>query len=263
MSKTEDNAVVVCLHSSASSGAQWRSLRSEAPPDWRLITPDLYGYGTDARQDKLEGFSLQDEIGWLEKTWEDAGPAFHLVGHSYGGLIALAVAMRNPQNVLSLTVYEPAVWSLLTGDGATNAGAQEIEKVRGDTIDLAGSGELHEAARRFVTYWAGPAAWDAMPNHRRDIVAKAMPKVRSEFLAEMQAHALGVNTLGNYALLRMPKLCLSGEETTAGVKNTMQVFRTALKDNEFSQLVGVRHLGPSTHPHLVNTEIIQFIASHA
>ena len=40
----------------------------------------------------------------------------HLVGHSYGGLIALLAAAHRPDAVRSLTVVEPAVMSLMRGD---------------------------------------------------------------------------------------------------------------------------------------------------
>ena len=42
----------------------------------------------------------------------------HLVGHSFGGLVALAAAARRPDAVLSLTLIEPALHKIATGDPA-------------------------------------------------------------------------------------------------------------------------------------------------
>jgi pimeloyl-ACP methyl ester carboxylesterase len=53
---------VVCIHSSASSGAQWRALTEQLAERYRVFTPDLYGCG--------------------KTPFDAAGERFHLVGHS-------------------------------------------------------------------------------------------------------------------------------------------------------------------------------------
>src|SRR5262245_43059778 len=50
--ETGSGETVLLLHSSASTGAQWRSLMEILRPHWRVLVPDLYGYGeTDRRPD--------------------------------------------------------------------------------------------------------------------------------------------------------------------------------------------------------------------
>ena len=78
---------------------------------WQLIVPDRPGHGQSPHQ------------GWpddAEKdgTWvaEMLGDGAHLVGHSFGGAVALNAAARRPDAVKSLTLIEPAVHKLAVDD---------------------------------------------------------------------------------------------------------------------------------------------------
>lgn len=46
------------------------------------------------------------------------GDGAHLVGHSFGGCVALAAAAQRPDATLSLTLIEPAMHKLATDNGA-------------------------------------------------------------------------------------------------------------------------------------------------
>ena len=61
---------------------------------------------------------FEDEAVWLEQHVE---PGTHLVGHSYGGVIALYAAARRPDSVRSLTVIEPPAFGIAAGDQAADA----------------------------------------------------------------------------------------------------------------------------------------------
>lgn len=52
---------------------------------------------------------------------EVLGAGAHLVGHSYGGVVALLAAARRPEAVRSLAVIEPPAFALAAGDGAVQA----------------------------------------------------------------------------------------------------------------------------------------------
>jgi pimeloyl-ACP methyl ester carboxylesterase len=55
-------------------------------------------------------YRLADEARHVESVLANAllpCETFHLVGHSYGGVVALSLAQRAPQRLDSLTLYEP------------------------------------------------------------------------------------------------------------------------------------------------------------
>ena len=68
-----------------------RRLRADAGGDFRALT---------AADDAAICARLMAHVGW---------PTAHIVGHSYGGLVALSLAMDEPQRVRSLVLLEPAI----------------------------------------------------------------------------------------------------------------------------------------------------------
>ena len=104
---------VVCLHSSASSSGQWRGLMDRLAPTFRVIAVDLYGYGQSPAWSGRRPFSMDDELALLEPVFRSAGERFHLVGHSYGGAIALKAALAHTGRIASLAIFEPVLFSIL------------------------------------------------------------------------------------------------------------------------------------------------------
>jgi pimeloyl-ACP methyl ester carboxylesterase len=77
-----------------------------------LVLPDRRGYGASAVAGPADFSVDADDIAAL------LGDGAHLVGHSYGAVVALLVAARRPEAVRTLTAVEPAALSVARGDAA-------------------------------------------------------------------------------------------------------------------------------------------------
>src|SRR5262245_14829614 len=98
-----------------SSSSQWRELVQALSPSYRVIAIDLLGYGDSPRRRRASGYEFADELRHVEAALAGVlapGERFHLVGHSYGGAVALQLALRT-QRLLSLTLFEPVAFHLL------------------------------------------------------------------------------------------------------------------------------------------------------
>src|SRR5438874_6249088 len=84
---------VVCVHASASVSGQWRPLMDLLANRFRVLAADLYGYGQSPAWPDAHKLSLADEARLLEPVFRSAGDRFHLIGHSYGGAVALRAAL--------------------------------------------------------------------------------------------------------------------------------------------------------------------------
>ena len=73
-------STVVCVHSSASSSSQWRTLMGSLSNRFRVVAMDLYGYGKSPAWPGEHVLRLDDEIALMAPILETAGK-FHLVGH--------------------------------------------------------------------------------------------------------------------------------------------------------------------------------------
>lgn len=107
---------LVLLHGSAPGDRQlmWAEQRRVLGDRYRLLVPDRRGYG--ASPDGQPG-DFDAEVRDLLAVM---GESAHLVGFSYGGLLALLAAARHPQAIRSLTVIEPPAFAVAQGHPAVD-----------------------------------------------------------------------------------------------------------------------------------------------
>lgn len=249
---------VVCLHSSASSSVQWRALVDRLAPQFRVVAVDLYGYGQSPAWSGERAFSLEDEVRLLEPVLHSAGPRFHLVGHSYGGVCALKVAIAHPERVASLSIFEPVLFSVLLSEDPEQPAAREIISVGDDTAEAVAKGELARAAQRFVDYWMGEGTWTGMPEKRREPIASSMRKVAHEWTALFNDRT----PLESLRELTVPTVLMKGTESPAASLGVARILGDALSRVTTSEVAGVGHMGPITHPQKINELVEAHLRKH-
>lgn len=132
---------------------------------WALCLPNRPGFGNSP------GLERGDFDAEAPLIAELLGESSHLVGHSYGAVIALLAAARRPEAIRSLIVSEPGLLRLAAGDPVADAMISEGEDMyrRGpetaprDFLLAFRSGvhSSHETPRSFPTGWSG--APDTLP----------------------------------------------------------------------------------------------------
>ena len=101
---------VLFVHGSVVNGdATWAAQRPLAER-FELVIPNRRGFPPGPDVDSVD---FDDEAVWLDGFLESGT---HLVGHSYGGVIALLAAARRPELLRSLTVVEPPALAVARGN---------------------------------------------------------------------------------------------------------------------------------------------------
>jgi pimeloyl-ACP methyl ester carboxylesterase len=249
---------VVCIHASASSSGQWRALMERLSDRFRVIAVDLYGSGKTAAWPQDQPMHLDDELALLSSVFRAAGDRFHLIGHSFGGAIALKAALADRDRLLSLVLFEPVLFSVLIADAPESAAAREILAVRDDTIRLVNEGNLNASAQRFIDYWMGDGTWAATPEPRRTVLAAAMRAVKSEW------HALFYEPipLTAFAAANVPTLFLTGTKSKASTLAVARLVTAVLPRVLIEEIESVGHMAPVTHPDTVNPLIERFLEAN-
>jgi pyruvate dehydrogenase E2 component (dihydrolipoamide acetyltransferase) len=114
--ESQDGDVILLVHGYGGDRNSWLFLQEPLAAKYRVYALDLPGHGTSAKDvgDGTLGVLADAVTGVLDALGADRA---HLVGHSMGGAVALAVAARDPGRIASLTLIAP------TGFGAEiNAG---------------------------------------------------------------------------------------------------------------------------------------------
>ncbi len=113
-----DGPRVVMVHGSAQGSAiggdhHFSAQRRLAERGWQLLVPDRPGHGRSPDPGRPDDAQADGAI-----VADLLGDGAHLVGHSFGGAVALAAAARRPDAVRSLTLIEPAMQLLAIDDPA-------------------------------------------------------------------------------------------------------------------------------------------------
>jgi pimeloyl-ACP methyl ester carboxylesterase len=100
---------VVLVHGSVGNGpATWSAVQPLAER-YELVVPNRGGYPPNPPLERIDFEQQAEELAPLLRDGS------HLVGHSYGGVIALLIAARHPDRVRSLTVNEPPAFGVARG----------------------------------------------------------------------------------------------------------------------------------------------------
>ena len=251
---------VVLLHSSACSSAQWRRFQDELQGRYRVLAPDLYGYGGTSAWSGPGPLRLADEA---RLVWDlvrrEQGPV-HLVGHSYGGAVALRLALDHGAQLQSLTLIEPVAFHLLRGKDPTLT--RFFEEVRGLAEHVwrgVAEGDPEAAMARFVEYWNGPGAWDQLSAAQRDGVARTAGKVAMDFFSAMT----DTRGLEAYRSIQVPSLILVGDRSPTPVRYIAGLLGGVLPWAGMRHLAGLGHMMPLSHPGIVNPIIARHIETNS
>lgn len=249
---SSDKPIVVLLHSSASAALQWRKLIGEIAIRYRVVAPDLIGYGATPMTAKTP--TMTDELDQMAALAAVLPGRFHLVGHSYGGAVALEAARIVGARVKSLALYEPVSFHLLKSHGK-DAAWREIAAVAMRHIALVDGGQNEAAADAFMTYWTGPGSYAAMRPDLQSYVVGTMPKVAAEWRMVFD----NPGTAEAYAGFDFPVLVMTGERSTLAARAVTEVLCGALPGVSWQSLPCISHMGPVTHPAPVNASITAFL----
>jgi pimeloyl-ACP methyl ester carboxylesterase len=166
------DTVLVMLHGNTASWRWWRPVMIRLPPGWRAYAPDLRGFGETRRLQG--GYSIDSLVCDLNNFAAALGlPAFHIVGHSLGGVAALQFTLDHPEKIRSLTMIAPAPaegLSPIHGKGRGPRWLRRLSMLPRD-VSLKGLDLLHRSRGRGGT--GGVAAW---PTRRSHVFSQGEPR---------------------------------------------------------------------------------------
>ena len=176
---TGEGISVTLLHGFTQSGRSWQEVVSKMPAGWRWIAPDLRGHG-ETRIRPGAPCTMEACTADLVMLWDHLGiERTHLVGYSMGGRLALYVAVKRPDRLLSLLTI------------GAHAGLEESAREgRRQGDDALASRIEKDGLEPFVKYWS------AQP------IFAGLERRGPSFLAQLHGERMRNHTAGLAASLR-------------------------------------------------------------
>jgi pimeloyl-ACP methyl ester carboxylesterase len=233
---------VLFLHGSASSARMWRAAAQVLPPLYRAVAPDLIGYGGSTAWPADAPFDIEAEARALEPLLPCCGDKFHLVGHSYGGVVALRLALASPIRVRTLTLIEPVLFSVLRHAGET-AAFERMVRLRDAFVAKLAAGESDGGMQAFVDFWGGDGAWASQPDPAR----AAMVKIADKIVLDFQV-AFGFEPAWDELAQFGPRtVLLRGDRSPEPMQRLVDALHRLMPLSQRIVVPGANHLLPSTH----------------
>jgi pimeloyl-ACP methyl ester carboxylesterase len=249
---------VICFHSNASTSGQWRALMDDLAPRFHVFAPDSYDSGKSPSWPSDRIISLNDEVALIEPVLARAGLPCALVGHSYGAAVALMAALSSPGQVSALALYEPTLFSLVDAESPPPNDADGIRGAVAQSSAALDAGDTDAAARHFIDYWMGEGSW------ARTLEARKLPIAESVKNVRRWAHALmrEPTPLAAFRALDVPVLYMTGRQSTRSAHGVARLLTAVLPQVEVVTFESLGHMGPITHPEVVNSAIARFLQAH-
>jgi len=251
---------VIALHCSGADANQWRGLREALGESFVLFAPEHFGCEGVGPWPGERAFTMDDEAERTLALLDEFDEGVHIVGHSYGGGVALHVALQRPDRIASLTLYEPSAFHLLPQLSPEGSRAYaEITRVARETAVRILAGDHRGAAARFIDYWNGAGAFNALSPRAQSTLIRWAPKIPLDFYALMQV----TTPLDAHAALKCPVLLLRGEHTPTPTRLIAESLADVFPRGRLQIVPGCGHMGPLTHGDLVVPSMISHIAQAA
>ncbi len=249
-----DAPVIVALHSTGLSSAQWGRLIRHAE-GYRVLAPDLLGYGgSEAWREDVQ-FRFEYDLELLERVVELASPAaVHLVGHSYGGRLSAHFALKHPCKVRSMALFEPVLFGILRRSESDDG----LDDLR--AMDPAGTfldpsyGQSDAWVEQFVDFWNGPGAFAEMGVEERVEFSRS----RRKMFDEVCGTTLDPTGLEELATLAMPILVLTGTDSPRLAQMIGRRWGEAARNVTHQEVAG-GHLAPLTHARPVAAAMLAYL----
>lgn len=165
-----DLPVIVFVHGDFADGMEsWGPVVADRGNRFRSIVIDRPGFNQEFAAETR--FTIADDARYVLAALEQLDlTSFHLVGHSYGGLVAIEAAITQPDAIRSLHLIEPPLLDLLPDDPLV----RDLDaRARAVQMDYRAGAEAEAAQAFFVTIGAGHTVerlqgtpeWDRIAAH--------------------------------------------------------------------------------------------------
>ena len=252
--------VVVLVHGSNSDHRIWDQLRGTLASSCRVIALSQRYFGKDPWPDDGDKFSMSthaDDLAEFIASFR-VGPVT-IVGWSYGGGAALAMAARNHALVKRMFLYEPSLATFVTGADDARQALDDRLAMMSTAKPLAAAGDFAGAVRLFMdSVNAETGAFESLSSDVRTLMienARMLPLL----FAGRPPPAI---TEAHLRELAVPITIALGQESRASYQIAARSAATLLPRAQLSVIKGARHLWPVQEPQAFCQAVATFLSQN-
>lgn len=241
-SESGDGPALLMLPGSFGTGSGWKAVTDRLAARYRVVTTSLLGYGATAERRPLGNATMRQQTEVIDCVLDRIGEPTHVVGHSFGGLAALAHAVEGTIKPASLMLVEANPFGLLKVAGEASLYSMFGAMTSEYFADFAAGRD--DAARHVIDFYGGHGAFAALPAKVRDYVMKTTP-------ANIRDWSSGTPfepPLAVWRQISAATLIVRGGDSHPAMVRLAEILAGAIPNARLETVVGGSHFLPATHP---------------
>ncbi len=172
---------IVFIHGSYATTSSWKKMIETLAANHHCISIKLPGHCGTPDPEDFSNPSIETELeilGQVVKSLTDE--PIHLVGHSYGGVVALAQALKGNLKVSQLSLFEPVAVSVLDAEMSVVVKGF-LAKYRQDVAN-----KVPFACGQVIEFWGGKGSFESLP----DFIKKGMESLVANNIRHWDSEAV-------------------------------------------------------------------------
>lgn len=241
------------IHCSLSHSGGWAGMAGELSDLLHMTAFDIPGHGRSADWDN------HADIQAVTTNMAAAFPAgpVDVIGHSFGGTVALRLAIEHPHLVRSLTLIEPVFFAVAFADVPGLRARHDL--AHQPQFQAVAQGDMTAATRAFNALWGdADMPWDSLPAQMRANMVKRYGAIITAGPA-VDDDAGGMLSSGALGRIAVPTLLLEGAKSPEILGLVNAGLGRRLPRAQRKVLPDCGHMLPITHPAQVAALIRDFL----
>lgn len=243
------------LHCSLGYSGAYSALGAQLGGALTITAFDQPGHGRSA--DWTGEVDLQDQVTAIAEAL--LTEPMDLIGHSFGGTVALRLAIAHPEMVRTLTLIEPPMLAVAKADNP--AATPLIESGMADFDSALDADDRDTAARIFTGQFGDGRPWDKLSPETRKAIADRIHLIRAGTPA-VQHDVHGLLAPAKMSRAAMPALVIDSGNSGPFMSAVQAGLAQRLPDATLVRVAqkGGGHMLPITHPDAVAAEVLRLLS---
>jgi pimeloyl-ACP methyl ester carboxylesterase len=224
------------------TGTGWKAVMEKLGDGYLMVTTSLMGYGSTPDIRPEGNATMAQQVDLIDRVIDRIGTSPHVVGHSYGGLSAIAHALSGRHRPKSLLLVEANPLGLLRAAGDFEHYGMFESMTRRYFADFACGNT--EAARHVIDFYGGPGTFDSMP-----------PKVRSYIVATTPVNVRDWSSGTPFEpsketlqAIDVPTMVVRGGGSHPAMRRLAELLHDSISESQLVTIEGGSHFLASSHP---------------
>lgn len=241
------------VHCSLAHGAAYSKLGAAVGGALSMTSFDQPGHGR--AQDWTGQGELQDVV--LDMALELLTEPVDLIGHSFGGIIALRMAVARPEMVRTLTLIEPVMMAIAKTDNP--AAVETIKQEMAGFNEAMDRGDHETAARLFTGTYGDGRPWESLSPEGRKAITDRIHLIRAGQSA-VQLDLYDLIGSGAFEKITAPTLIIDGGTGGPMMSAVCDGLARRIPNATRVCIPEGGHMVPLVRPNAVAREILQLVS---